>query len=183
MKRSGQIMLVVIGGAMAALAAWWIMRPPPQVTVKVKAVTRSVPKPQGTWVRQQQVGGGNYGETPAVSGAPAIARVQVAGQPVRELIPNQEGAFPQVPVRPGEKIMAEVTWPEAKAGDEVLIQMEDGGTLGAGAMSQAALLNEHKGVAFEVHAPVEAGTCRVALSRGEDRKVLEFEVVEGTTIQ
>lgn len=189
MKRSGQIMLVVIGGALAALAAWWVMwpsaklaRPTTSVAAKTKAFVRATTKAQKVWVPKQSASSAGYAEAPEVSGAPAWARIQVAGQPSRSLTPNQVGAFPLLAVPSGAQIAAEVTWPEAKAGDEVLIQMEDGGTLGAGAMSQEAFLNEHKGVVFEVRVPVEAGTCRVALSRGEDRKVLEFEVVEETTV-
>ena len=190
MKASGRIMVVMLGGALAAVTTWFVMRQPastphknPMAAAKVKSVARDASRKPGVWVARRLADGANYAEPPASAGAPVVASIQMAGQPVRNLTPNQVGAFPRVIVRPGEKISAEVTWPAAAADDEVLIQMEDGGQLDNGAMAKMVKLDARKALTFEVNVSAETGMHRVALNQGEDRKVLEFWVAETAAVQ
>lgn len=140
-------------------------------------------KPHETQSGKVPSGAYDYGEPVAHAGQMVVASVKV-GEESYKLTPNQVGGFQRVMVSPKQVIPVVVSYPEAKPGQQVVIQAMDGGTCVEPGrppgidhdLVRMVRLDEKKRANFAVQVSEDAGTHRYVLMRGADQKVLDFWV-------
>lgn len=110
-----------------------------------------------------------------VPGLRASARMNVRGQSV-DLEPNQVGSFPRVNLDPGQQVSVVVQWPDAQAGQRVVVAVEDGGELNDGQRVLPLDLDGAGSASFEFTAGRGPGIYRVTLRHKQDVKTLEMWV-------
>ncbi len=111
---------------------------------------------------------------PLDPGEPARARVTVGGVRTPLLLPNQVGSFPRVYLPLGAQADVEVQLPEATPGDQVVVAVEDGGTVANGKPVQALTLDENRQVAFQFQTTQSVGIFRVSMRHNAQTKIVTF---------
>jgi hypothetical protein len=130
-------------------------------------------------------GGYGFGEPVAQAGQLVRARVEVERQ-AHVLTPNQIGDFPQVYVAARQTVAVVVEYPEAQPGAAIVVQMMDGGRLVEPErppgidhdMVRLVRLDEQRTARFAVQVSGNDGMHRVVLTKGADKKQLDFWVGE-----
>lgn len=90
---------------------------------------------------------------------------------------NRIGYFNQISnVEPQQKVLIEVAYPNAKAGDKVAIAVADGGTLENNQKASVLQLNSQKKLSFNFFADTDLGIYRIMLRKGNDTKVVQLWV-------
>lgn len=110
-----------------------------------------------------------------LAGIMAVASVQTGEQKFR-LTPNQAGRFNRVRVKPSTPFPVEVAYSEGEPGQNVVVEVEDGGELGNGNGVEVVKLDTQRRVNFSFKADATPGKYQVVLRKGVDEKVLEFWV-------
>ena len=113
-------------------------------------------------------------QRPFSPGEPASAWVTVGGVHTPLLSPNQVGAFPRVYLPQGGQADVQVQLPEAAAGDQVVVAVEDGGDLANGKPAEAFTLDESRQIAFQFQASQSLGNFRVSVRHGAQTKIVTF---------
>jgi hypothetical protein len=111
----------------------------------------------------------------AIMKDPRAAMLRIDGVS-RAVVPNVRGEFPRVLVPASAIVAASVPFPEARPGEKIAVQAEDGGALlDAAAQGFVTIDAAHRApVQFKVSA--HDGIHRVTLRRGGETRVLEFWV-------
>ena len=117
---------------------------------------------------------GNLRVDPPI-GARAVAKVNVKGRDTT-MQPNQNGEFARVLIDPREAVAVQVGFPEGFPGQQVTVEVEDGGVLDGKAPGKALNLDESKNVRFSFRANADPGMYRVLVSKGGDVRQLNFWV-------
>ena len=104
---------------------------------------------------------------------PAAATVTLNGIS-RDLEPNAIGCFPRMLIAAEGSASVLVSYPNARLGDQLVIQCEDGGSIDHGPSVKRAELDAAGRVAFQFSAGAPEGIYRVLLRWGLDEKHLEF---------
>jgi hypothetical protein len=117
------------------------------------------------------------GEIPpgSQSGELVLARVTTS-RGTRTLAPNQVGNFERLFVRPKEKIEVSLLFPQATEGDEVVVEVNDGGRLANGTIVEKVRLDSNRSASFSVWVTEAFGTHRLAIYRPEGMSVLDLWV-------
>jgi hypothetical protein len=97
-------------------------------------------------------------------------------------ITTKRVALPQDPhgrtdrhyIQPGAQVPLEVTYPNARGGEEIIIQVLDGGTLPNGQMAMKLTLDEAKTAGFEFRSLATRGVQRVLVRKGRDEKIINL---------
>jgi hypothetical protein len=134
----------------------WVFPPPAQPTTKVVEMTPGVPVSDPSQVQ---------------------AQVKV-GNTVYRLVPNDNGYFGQIDIPAKQKMNVQVYEPNGQAGDNYIVQVEDGGSLLGQRFqgAQAAPLNDAQELNFQYQVSNQPGIYRVVLRSGGDVSVLNFWV-------
>jgi cytoskeletal protein RodZ len=103
----------------------------------------------------------------------ATASVSVNGKDY-QLTPNQLGSFPRVLVEPSSTTHVKIAYPQAHAGDSVVVETEDGGQLDNSKMANIATLDDKLTLQFNFQTTSQSGIYHVTLRNGADVKVLNF---------
>ncbi len=74
----------------------------------------------------------------------------------------------------GGQADVQVQLPEAAPGDQVVVAVEDGGTVGNGKPVQAFNLDENRQVAFQFQATQSLGIFRVSMRHNAQTKIVTF---------
>lgn len=106
---------------------------------------------------------------------PRAAHLTFAGQQ-RVVVPNPRGEFPRVSVPASTVVAATVPFPNARPGETVRVQSEDGGTLQVPSGDGMAMVDSNRQVPVEFQVSDVDGIQRITLHRGSERRVLEFWV-------
>jgi hypothetical protein len=112
-----------------------------------------------------------------LAGIMAVASVQTGEQKFR-LTLNQAGRFNRVRVVPNKALPVSVEYAEGEPGQNVVVEVEDGGELGNGKGVEVVKLDSQRQVNFSFKADATPGKYQVVLRKGVDEKVLEFWVGE-----
>ena len=107
-------------------------------------------------------------------GEPARVRVSVGGVRTPLLSPNQVGSFPRVYLPLGGQADVQVQLPEAAPGDQVVVAVEDGGSVADGKPTQALTLDDSRQAAFHFQASESLGTFRVSMRHAAQTKIVTF---------
>ena len=107
-------------------------------------------------------------------GEPARVRVSVGGISTPLLLPNQVGSFPRVYLPLGGQADVQVQLPEAAPGDQVVVAVEDGGSVADGKPTQALTLDDSHQAAFHFQASQSLGTFRVSVRHAAQTKIVTF---------
>lgn len=119
------------------------------------------------------------------AGQLVIASVTI-GPRTHKLSPNITGDFQRVIVSPRQSIPITLTYPEAKPGDTVVVQAMDGGAIRAPPpptgidhdMVRLLTLDTHRTAQTTFQVSDNKGTHRLVLTKGADKKVLDFWVAD-----
>jgi len=136
------------------------------------AVAASKPVPRAPVAPSAPVG--NLRVDPPL-GARAVAKVNVKGSDTT-LQPDQNGEFARVPIDPRETVAVQVGFPEGFPGQQVTVEVADGGVLDGKAPGKALKLDESKNISFSFRANDDPGLYRVLVSKGGDMRQLNFWV-------
>jgi hypothetical protein len=79
-------------------------------------------------------------------------------------------------IQPRAKVPLTVTYPDARPGDEVIIQALDGGTLANGQMAMRLTLDGQCGCEFTFEALAGQGVQRILVRKGRDEKLIDLWV-------
>lgn len=91
--------------------------------------------------------------------------------------PNQIGYFDQVyNIRPSQKLPIEITYPEGRAGENVIVIVADGGLLEGKQLSRVLQLTSQKKINFNFQASGDNGIYRIVVRKGNDIKVVRLWV-------
>lgn len=111
----------------------------------------------------------------AVANDPRAAQLTIAGQ-TRAVVPNVRGEFPRVLVSASAIIAASVPFPDARPGEKIAVQAEDGGALLDAATQGFVTIDATHGAPVKFKVSAHDGMHRVTLRRGGETRVLEFWV-------
>ena len=108
-------------------------------------------------------------------GARAVAKVNVKGSETK-LLPDQNGEFARVLIDPRETVAVQLSFPEGAPGQQITVQVADGGVLDGKAPGKALKLDDSKNITFSFRANEDPGLYRVLVSKGGDVRQLNFWV-------
>ena len=112
-------------------------------------------------------------EATILNGLKVAAEVKV-GKKTHHLFADGDRPFQRVYIKPEESVDITLIYSEEKAGDSVVIQVEDGGLLDDGKLARVAKLDAEKTLTFAFKASSFEGIHRVRLWNGADQKMLDF---------
>ena len=92
---------------------------------------------------------------------------------------NVFGHFPPIRAGAGEKVSIHVSWPKAKPGTPVAIEVPNMGILDNGSVSKLSRVNAQGQIAFEYTTSANPGMCLVVLRSGFEETSFEFWVPSG----
>lgn len=96
---------------------------------------------------------------------------------IYQLKPNQLGFFDQVSnIQPLQVVPVEVSYPQGKVGEKVILAAEDGGRFDNGKMFSSAELDAQKKISFNFQVSDQSGIFHVSLRKGNDIKVIQLWV-------
>lgn len=114
----------------------------------------------------------------AIDGEMAICKITV-DKKIYQPLPNQVGCFDMISnIKPLATIPVEVSYSNGKAGDKVILTVEDGGKLDNGKGIRIAQLDNLKKLSFSFTVSNQPGLFRVTLSKGNDTKTIQLWVGE-----
>ena len=108
-------------------------------------------------------------------GQRTVAKVSVKGSDTT-LQPDQNGEFARVLINPRETVAVQVGFPEGLPGQQVTVEVADGGALDGKAPGKVLNLDESKNITFSFRANEDPGLYRVLVSKGGDVRQLNFWV-------
>ena len=115
-------------------------------------------------------------EQPLVDGQMAICTVKV-GDKLYTRRPNQIGCFPKIAkIPPGDTVAIEVSYPNGRAGEKIVLSVEDGGKLDNGKGVKVMQLDNQKKCSFNFTVTQYPGLYRVSLLKNMDTKVVQLWV-------
>lgn len=96
---------------------------------------------------------------------------------IYQLKPNQLGLFDQVSnIQPLQIVPVEVSYPQGKTGEKVILAAEDGGRFDNGKMFSILQLDAQRKVSFNFQVSDQSGIFHVSLRKGNDIKVIQLWV-------
>jgi hypothetical protein len=131
----------------------------------------------------------------AIKGEPALCEILLPGPSTSKTVAgvkpppaqakthkpllNQVGHFDQVSnIVPQQKVPVTISYPNARAGDRIVIMVLDGGFLEANEKARIVQLDRQKKIAFTFQAATDPGLYRIALRKGNDVKIVQLWVGE-----
>ena len=102
--------------------------------------------------------------------------VVTTGAGTFRLDPDPAGDFPQILTGPQSTAEVRVAYADREGPADVILQVEDGGTLAGGDVVRPVRLGENNSLHFAFVTSVQRGHHRVTLRRGADVKALDFWV-------
>jgi len=91
-----------------------------------------------------------------------------------QLTPNQLGHYPKMEIATRAKVPVVLSFPQNQPGDQIMVQVEDGGTLDQKAMATVAKLNNDLTAQFNFTATEQPGIYRLRIQSGSSVQVLSF---------
>lgn len=129
-------------------------------------------------LKQLNSGLATRASAPAIQGETTTARVTTPDNNTYSLTPNQVSNFERVYVSERDVVSAEVTYPRAREGQIVVVQVLDGGKLENGLPTKKVELGSNRTVSLQFQVTENRGMHRVRLTRGTDEKILDLWVGE-----
>lgn len=122
----------------------------------------------------QQVLSANSSTTSGLK--PRIQANFKSGDQDYHLQPDRFGTFPRVSAEAGQKIPVSVQFAQGGAGDPVVVQVEDGGSLPGKQVVQQTKLDDQLSAHFTFQAGTQEGIYRVTVRQGGQTQTLQFWV-------
>jgi biotin synthase-related radical SAM superfamily protein len=125
----------------------------------------------------------------AVTGEMAVCTIKVdnmrkkgrktvtTGSKSYQSTPNQLGSFDMVTnIQPRQKVPIEIYYPEGRAGEKVIIEVQDGGSLDNNKRVSILSLTNLNKISFGFQTASDPGIYRITLRKGSDLKVVQLWV-------